>query len=95
MEDWLSALIVLIIPVGLIVSLLCVLLTLLLRQRQSGELVRTISLLLILVNFILALGLVFLLLAHPYMIYALISTGVSLVAFIFIYFAKSNQQEGK
>ena len=88
MEDAILAPIVTVIPGALIVSLACVLLSLISRKSRSSRLVRAIGLWLTLIGFLLALGLVFLLLAHPYMIYALISAGVSFLAFIFIYFLK-------
>lgn len=91
MEDAILAPIVYEIPGAVIVSIVCLILVLIVRKTTALRLVRAISLGLTLISFLAVLSLVFLLLAHPYMNYALMGAGVSLLALIIIYFLKEEK----
>lgn len=91
MEDAILAPIIYVTPGAIIVSVVCLILVLLVRKTTALRPVRAISLGLTLISFLAALSLVFLLLAHPYMNYALMGAGVSFLALIIIYFLKEEK----
>lgn len=88
MDDILSGMIVFIIPGTLFISLVSVFFFLLSRKSKIGKPARIVGLILTLISFLLAFGLTFLLLAHPYMNYSLIAAVFSFLAFLLIYFMR-------
>lgn len=91
MEDAILAPITYVIPGAIVISFVCLILVLSVRKTAALKPVRALGLGLTLIGFLAALSLVFLLLAHPYMNYALISAGVSFLALIIIYFLKESK----
>lgn len=88
MDDILTGLIYFTIPGTAIVSFLSFIVFLVVRNTKSGKVIRYIGLFLTIIGFMLSLGLTFLLLAHPYMVYSLVATGISFLTFVSIYFLK-------
>lgn len=91
MEDNLVWLIYYGVPGTIIVSLVIAVMFIVFRRSKTEKILRIVGITLSFLGFISSLALLFLLLAHPYMRYAVISASGSLLVFLYLYFSKNNR----